>query len=242
MQGTLTLTTALGAGVLSFLSPCVLPLIPGYVSFITGLSVDELRGPLPVRTVLGRVLLRSAAFVLGFTLIFVLSGAAATTLGQFLQAHKTLFEKIAGVVIVILGIHLTGLVQIPFLNYEKKAYLQGSAGLPMAFLVGMAFAFGWTPCIGPILVGILGLAATQDTVLQGMGLLGVYSLGLGIPFILSALFIQGFFAFFARARRYLRWVEIGAGVLLVLIGLAIFLGQLQVILAYLPSWTYNFVK
>ncbi len=227
---------------LSFLSPCVLPLIPGYVSFITGLSIEELRGPLPLQTVLGRVFLRSLAFVLGFSLVFVLSGAAATTLGQFLQTHKTLFERIAGVVIVILGIHLTGLVQIPFLNYEKKTYVQGNAGLSMAFLVGMAFAFGWTPCIGPILVGILGLAATQDTVLQGMGLLGVYSLGLGIPFILSALFIQGFFSFFSRARRYLRWVKVGAGVLLILIGLAIFFGQLQIVLSYLPAWTYNFVK
>ncbi len=238
----LSVGAALGAGVLSFLSPCVLPLIPGYVSFVTGMSLEELQSPMPTSRMLGRVLLRSLAFVLGFSVIFVLSGAAATSLGQFLQNHKILFEKIAGGVIVVLGIHLTGLIQIPWLNYERKFHLSGGGGMWTAFLVGMAFAFGWTPCIGPILVGILGLAAAQETVLQGMGLLGVYSLGLGIPFILSALFIQGFLTFFRRAARYLRWVEVGAGLLLVVIGLTMFFGMFQAILGYLPEWTYRFVR
>ncbi len=238
-----TMWTALGAGILSFLSPCVLPLIPGYISFITGMTLDELKDLRDVRVLMSRVFLTSLVFVLGFTLVFVLSGAAASAIGQFLQQNKGFFEKIAGVLIIVLGLHLTGIYQIPFLNYEKKAHVQTRrGGYVSSFVMGTAFAFGWTPCIGPILVGILTLAASQKTLVQGMGLLGIYSLGLGIPFILSALFIQGFLVAFKRIRRYLRWVEIASGLLLVAMGVLIFTGQLQSLIGYLPEWFFQFAK
>lgn len=228
--------TALIGGVISFVSPCVLPLIPAYISYISGYSVAELQAVENRAAVTRDVFFATLAFVLGFSVVFVALGASASAVGNFLAEQKWILEKIAGVIIVIFGIHLTGLFRIKFLDYEKKAQVsQKPMGLFGAFVMGVAFAFGWTPCIGPILGAILAIAAVQETVGQGMFLLFVYSLGLGIPFILSGLFMNLFFSFFGKVRRYFRAIEITAGVLLILAGVLIFTGQLQQLATYLPQ-------
>lgn len=228
------LLTAAAAGVVSFLSPCVLPLIPGYISFISGESLTELREGEPDRRVRLRVLLRSVWFVAGFSVVFVALGASATEVGSFLLERMDLFRQVAGALIVILGLHLTGLIRIPFLQYEKKVEVRKQPlSFFSAFLVGAAFAFGWTPCIGPILAGILALAATQETVGQGMTLLAVYSLGLGVPFLATSLGVQRFWKFFTAFKRYLRIVEVISGVLLMAIGALIFTDRFGVLSQYL---------
>ena len=226
MTSNTNLITAALAGLVSFLSPCVLPLIPGYISFISGLSLQDLQASADGRA-LRRAFLSSIWFVLGFSLVFILLGASATALGQLFLQRLTLLKQIAGVVIIIFGLHLTGIFRIPFLQVEKKLEIRKKPlTLLGAFLVGTAFAFGWTPCIGPILAGILALASTQETILQGMLLLGVYSLGLGIPFLATSLGVGAFWKFFSRFRRYLRGVEIFSGILLVVIGILILTDRL----------------
>ncbi|MBI3323612.1 MAG: cytochrome c biogenesis protein CcdA [Candidatus Omnitrophica bacterium] len=230
----LNLVTAAVAGLVSFLSPCVLPLIPGYISFISGVSLGDLQAAGAAGQVTRRAFWSSVWFVLGFSAVFVALGASATVLGALLLQRLSLLRQAAGVVIVILGLHLVGVFRIPFLNYEKKLEVRqrplSSAG---AFLVGAAFAFGWTPCIGPILAGILALASTQESVFQGMLLLGVYSLGLGVPFLATSLGVGAFLKFSARFRRYLRAVEIASGILLIGIGVLIFTDRLTVLARYL---------
>lgn len=230
----LGLWTAAFAGLVSFLSPCVLPLIPGYISFISGVSFEDLQQGVPDRKAARRVFWMSVAFVLGFSVVFIALGASATVVGGLLLKQLELFRQIAGVVIILFGIHLTGLFRIPFLLMEKKIHLKKRplTGLG-AFLVGIAFAFGWTPCIGPILAGILALAATEATVARGVLLLAVYSLGLGIPFLLTSLFVQTFWKFFTRFRRYLRAVEIASGLLLIGVGVLIFTDRLTTLIQYL---------
>jgi cytochrome c-type biogenesis protein len=175
------------AGLVSFLSPCVLPLVPGYISMLSGTSMDELRGSTDP-ALMRRIFVNSIAFVIGLAVVFTALGASASVVGSFLVARRTIFNIVAGVIIVVFGLHLTGLVRIPFLyrsaGIQTSHSQRGSAG---AFLLGFAFAFGWTPCIGPILAGILTLAATRDTLFQGMVLLAVYSMGLAIPFLLTSL-------------------------------------------------------
>jgi cytochrome c-type biogenesis protein len=224
------------AGVVSFLSPCVLPLVPGYLSYVSGMSHAELQGgtlqggtAVTIQRAGGQaVLLRSvtanaAAFVLGFTTIFVLLGASATAVGQFLVATSGAFTKVAGVVIVLFGLHILGVLRVPVLYREKRIRTEARPRTLLgSYGVGMAFAFGWTPCIGPILAGVLTLAATQETVLQGMGLLTVYSLGLGIPFLVAALGANYLLAFTIRFRRYFRVVEVASGVLLIAVGVLVF--------------------
>ncbi len=232
-----TIFTALFAGFLSFVSPCVLPLIPAYLSFISGLSVEELKSTTNRAEVWRRVSLNSLAFILGFSVVFVALGASASAIGQFLQANKYLIEKVAGVVIVIFGIHFTGLFRIKWLDYERKMNVQvRKVGLFGAFILGFAFAFGWTPCIGPILGSILAIAATQETIWKGIGLLFVYSMGLGIPFFLSGLFMNLFFSAFQRAMKYMRIIEIVAGVFLIIVGVLVFTGKLAELTYYLPQW------
>lgn len=231
-----TILAALFAGFLSFISPCVLPLIPPYLSFISGLSIEEMRSVKNRKMVWKRVSLHSLFFILGFSIVFVAMGASASAIGQFLQENKYLMEKIAGVVIVIFGIHFTGLFRLGFLDYEKKLNITTNRAGPIpAFILGFAFAFGWTPCIGPILGSILAIAATQDAVLKGVGLLTVYSLGLGIPFFLSGLFINFFFSTFQRLIKYMRIVEIIAGVFLIVVGILVFTGKLAELTYYLPN-------
>jgi cytochrome c-type biogenesis protein len=222
--------TALVGGLLSFASPCVLPIVPGYLSFITGMGLDQLTQKESRARVVRAALINSVTFVIGFSVIFVLLGASATAVGRFMQEYMGIFSKVAGVVLIIFGLHMIGVVKIPFLLYEKRIHQEEKAtGILRSFSAGLLFAFGWTPCIGPILAGILAIAATTETATQGMALLSVYSLGLGIPFILSAVFLNAFFSVFSRIKVHLHKVEIAGGVILVLIGTLIFTNKLGVI-------------
>ncbi len=225
------LLAALGAGFISFISPCVLPLIPGYLSFISGVSVADMSAAEKRGEVLRKVALSSFIFVLGFSAVFITLGASASAVGKFLLSNKIgLFNRIAGAVIVILGLHVMGVIRIPFLNYEKRIQTRTKPlGALGTFLVGVAFAFGWTPCIGPILGGILGLAANQGTVGQGMLLLSFYSLGLGIPFLITAISFNWFLGFSGFFKRHFRAIEVVSGLLLVGIGLLMFFNQLGII-------------
>ncbi len=223
------LLTALFAGALSFFSPCVLPIVPGYLSFITGFSFDELTQDRRQKVV-WIAFWNSVAFVIGFSLVFIALGATATTIGGFLRSHLRLLGQIAGVIIILLGIHLTGLYRFSFLLYDKRVHGQQKArGFLGALLAGVFFGFGWTPCVGPILAGILALAAVSDTVFRGVFLLSLYSIGLGIGFILSALFLNQFLAAFKKIRVHLRKVEVASGVLLLFIGVLIFSNRLAFI-------------
>ena len=212
------------AGLASFLSPCVLPLVPGYISLISGASVEELqtRDSKLMKT----VMLHSVMFILGFTLVFVTLGAAASGLGQLVNEYKRYLTWVGGIIIIIFGLHLIGVFKIKALYADKRMHsLQGGKSPIGAFLIGFAFAFGWTPCIGPILSGILGLAANSDTLGKGIFLLWVYSLGLAVPFLLTSLGIDRFLVFYSRFRRHLHTVEVLSGVLLIAIGALIVAGH-----------------
>jgi cytochrome c-type biogenesis protein len=209
------------AGTVSFLSPCVLPLVPGYVSLISGTTVDELQQE-QKRNLFSGVMLKSAAFILGFSVVFIALGAAATKIGQITKSYHSVLSIVAGVVIIVFGLHLTGLLQIKALYADKRLHsITGGKSMWGAFVVGFAFAFGWTPCIGPILSAILALAAAQGTVQRGIVLLAIYSLGLAVPFLLTSLGIERFLAFYSRFRSHLHKVEVASGVLLIIIGLLI---------------------
>jgi len=212
------------AGLVSFLSPCVLPLVPGYVSLISGASVEELQSA--DRRLTRTVMLHSIMFILGFTVVFVSLGAVATGVGQLAHQYKKYLTWIAGIIIIIFGIHLTGLFKIKALYADKRIHsTQGTKSPIGAFFVGFAFAFGWTPCIGPVLAGILGMAANSDSVTKGILLLWVYSLGLAVPFLLTSLGIDRFLSFYGRFRRHLGVVEVLSGVLLIAIGGLILAGH-----------------
>ncbi|MCI0403522.1 MAG: redoxin domain-containing protein [Acidobacteria bacterium] len=217
-------------GLLSFLSPCVLPLVPGYISLMSGVSVDQLRegGPGRMRT----VLLHAVLFVLGLSVVFVAMGASASTVGQFLREHQTLLVRIAGVLIILLGIFLLGVFKVSALYRDARYHGALRPGKAGAFFLGAAFAFGWTPCIGPILAGVLLLAATKETVTQGVALLSVYSLGLGVPFLLTAVGINAFLSWYQGFRRYLNWVERVAGVLLIFVGVLLVANQFTRLAGY----------
>ena len=235
MSGNVTLVAAFAAGFLSFISPCVLPLIPGYISFVSGASLEDMcAGHGAARR---HVLLRSVAFVAGFSLVFIALGASATAIGRFILDKLPLLSKIAGVLIIVFGLHMMGAFRLGFLDTEKRAQAQRKpAGPGGAFLVGIAFAFGWTPCIGPILAGILVVAGSRETIAEGVWLLTVYSLGLGVPFLLTSLAIDRFFSVAARIRRHYHAIELVSGGLLVAIGVLIFTGQLTVIVRYLEPY------
>ncbi len=219
------------AGILSFLSPCVLPLVPGYVSLISGASVEELQSS--ERRMLRTVMLHSITFVLGFSVVFVALGAVATGVGQIVNEYHSILSKIAGIVVIIFGLHLTGLLKIKALYADKRLHeVKGGASAVGSFAVGFAFAFGWTPCIGPILATILVLASAEGTVLKGTLLLAVYSLGLAVPFLLTSLGIDRFLSFYGRFRRHLHTVEVLSGVLLIAIGVLIFLNNLRLLSGY----------
>jgi cytochrome c-type biogenesis protein len=226
------------AGLVSFLSPCVLPLVPGYVSLISGTGVEEMKGD---RKVSGAIMLNSLMFILGFSIVFIALGAVATSLGQLTRSYYPLMTKVAGVIIIIFGLHLTGLVPIKLLYADKRMHdVKGSSTAAGSFLVGFAFAFGWTPCIGPILATILTFAASQDGVGKGIGLLAIYSAGLAVPFLLTTLGINRFLTFYARFRRHLHTVEVISGVLLIGIGLLIFFRKFTLLSGYL-SFLNDFV-
>jgi cytochrome c-type biogenesis protein len=241
MSQEVTLLAAFAAGFLSFVSPCVLPLIPGYISFISGLTLEEMRGTTTQRSSRPQVLLASVAFVLGFTVVFVAAGASASALGKFIYAQSPILEKIAGTVLVILGLHMMGVFRIRLLENDKRIQTQRKPAGPIgAFVVGTAFAFAWTPCIGPILGGILAMAASRESVGEGMQMLAVYSLGLGVPFLLTSLAIDRFFAAAARIRRHYRMIELVSGGLLILVGLLIFFDQFTLIAKYLTPYLPTF--
>jgi cytochrome c-type biogenesis protein len=216
------------AGLLSFLSPCVLPLIPSYITYITGLSFADLQSEHPSHKVRQTAMLHSMSFILGFTVVFVLLGASATYIGSFLNQHAGFLRKAGGILIMLLGIHVTGLVPITMLLGEKRVTLHHKpAGFAGTFLVGIAFAAGWTPCIGPILAAILMVAATEENVYHGILLLLLYSLGLGIPFLLSSLAMHQFIVAFQRFKKYIRLFEIATGIFLVIIGIVIYFNWLS---------------
>jgi cytochrome c-type biogenesis protein len=216
------------AGLLSFLSPCVLPLIPSYITYITGLSFADLQSEHPSHKVRQASMLHSLAFILGFTVVFVLLGASATYIGSFLNQHAAFLRKTGGILVVLLGVHVTGLIPITMLLGEKRITLHRKpAGFAGTFLVGIAFAAGWTPCIGPILAAILMVAATEENVYHGIILLLIYSLGLGIPFFLSSLAMHQFIVAFQRFKKYIRLFEICTGVFLVLVGIMIYFNWLS---------------
>lgn len=211
------------AGLLSFLSPCVLPLIPSYITYITGLSFADLQAEHPSHLVRKKTILHSIAFILGFTVVFVLLGASATFIGSFMHRHAILIRKIGGVLIVLFGIHVTGLVPVKMLLGEKRVSIKHKpAGYVGSFLVGLAFAAGWTPCIGPILATILMVAATEEEVYKGILLLLLYSMGLGIPFLLSSLAMHQFLSLFNRFKKFIRYFEIITGLFLIIVGILIY--------------------
>lgn len=232
MNHELSIPIAFVAGIASFLSPCVLPLVPGYISMLSGASIEELKSDAS-GDLFQRVFRNSLAFVAGFSVVFVMLGASATWVGQFLRAHQSVFNMIAGALIIVFGLHLTGLVKIPLLYREARLDAgKPKRGLGGAFLVGFAFAFGWTPCIGPILAAILAIAAQRETVLQGMFLLAVYSLGLAIPFLLTSLGLSSFLKFYKGFRKHLQAVEVASGVLLIFLGALMALNKLTMISGY----------
>lgn len=208
---------------------------------MSGISLDELSKGTEKSLLARKAGLSSLFFVLGFAVVFIALGASATAVGRFLANHMAVISKGVGILIILFGLHTTGILPIKWLYYEKR--VQSSKfdpGLFGSFLMGLAFAFGWTPCIGPILAGILALAATQETVFQGMSLLLVYSLGLGIPFILTGFSLNIFLQFFNRYKRFIRWGEIFAGVLLIFIGALIFSNKLTLLIGVMPKWLFKF--
>jgi cytochrome c-type biogenesis protein len=221
------------AGLLSFLSPCVLPLIPSYITYITGLSFADLQAEHPTHKVRQLTIIHSLLFIAGFTTVFVLLGASATYIGGVLQEHMAAIRKAGGILIIIFGIHVSGLVPIGLLLGERRITLhRRPTGYLGSFLIGLAFAAGWTPCIGPILASILMVAATEDTVYHGIALLLTYSMGLAIPFFLSSLAMHQFLALFNRFKKYIRIFELVTGLLLVVVGVLIFTNNLSLLQRY----------
>lgn len=229
----ITFIGAFVAGLLSFLSPCVLPLIPSYMTYITGLSFADLQADHPTHKVRMQTIIHSLLFIAGFTTVFVLLGASATYIGGFLQEHMALLRKVGGVLIFIFGVHISGIFDFSILLREKRLTIHRKpAGYAGSLLVGVAFAAGWTPCIGPILASILMVAATEETVYHGIALLLSYSLGLGLPFFLASLAMHQFLVFFNRFKKYIRIFEIITGVLLMIVGVLIFTNYLTVLVTY----------
>jgi len=229
----ITFLGAFIAGLLSFLSPCVLPLIPSFITYITGLSFTDLQAEHPSHKVRQQIIIHTLLFIAGFTFVFVLMGASATFIGSFMQAHMPMIRKAGGVLIIVFGIHVSGVIPIHLLLGEKRFTIQRKpAGYLGSFLVGLTFAAGWTPCIGPILASILLVAATEDEVLHGIALLLTYSMGLAIPFFLSSLALHQFLVVFNRYKKYIRIFEIITGMLMVIVGVLIFTNNLSVFQRY----------
>jgi len=227
------------AGLISFLSPCVLPLVPGYVSFVSGVSIKELQeqGEVTSLSRKGRrdVLINSLCFVGGFSIVFILLGATATWLGSFLISHMSLLTKIGGLVIIFFGLFKLGLIRSLFFNRETRFHLKTRKfGFIGAILIGASFAFGWTPCIGPILGAILVYAGTLGSMSTGIALLSIYSIGLGIPFLITAFAINKFFKFFDKIKKHLGLIDKITGVIMILLGLMIFFNKLILIQSYVP--------
>lgn len=240
MNESVSVAVALMAGILSFLSPCVLPLVPSYLSFVTGMSLEDLQHGVDRKA----TLIHSLLFVVGFSLIFITLGASASFLGVFLQHYEVWIARIGGVIIVILGLHLTGVFKIAPLMREHRVHVNDKpAGYVGTLGVGAAFGAGWTPCIGPVLGAILTLAGTQESVWSGVMLLSVYSLGLAIPFLISALALDLFLGAFSRFRGLMPIMEKASGVLLIVLGFLLASGSFTILSTYLvrftPEWVLN---
>lgn len=234
------LAVAFMAGLLSFLSPCVLPLIPSYVTFITGMSLDELTTRERDRRT---VLVHGALFVLGFTLVFVTLGASATFLGSLLFYASDWVERVGGVLLVLFGLYLTGLIRLPGASREWRVHLSDKPlGYFGTVLVGVTFGAGWTPCIGPVLGGILTLAATRGSVSDGVGLLLIYSAGLAVPFLAAALLLDRFLGGVRKIGPWLPWISRVSGVLLIAMGLMMLTGTYTLLSSMLQSWTPEYLR
>lgn len=240
MTAELSYLTAFLAGLISFLSPCVLPLVPPYLCYMAGVSLDTLTQPKAadggaaavtaddhsIVAAETRIILPALAFVAGFSLVFTALGAGASTIGAFLRSQMDVLAMIAGVAIIVMGLHFLGLFRIGFLYREARFQSSGS-GVAGSFAMGLAFAFGWTPCIGPVLGAIFAVAGARDSVGEGAALLGAYSAGLGVPFLLAAMFVGPFMAFLTRFRRHVGTVEKVMGGLLVITGILFLTGSMQ---------------
>ncbi|MBI5874918.1 MAG: cytochrome c biogenesis protein CcdA [Deltaproteobacteria bacterium] len=224
-------------GFLSFVSPCVLPLVPSYISFVTGISFEELTGSNGGKELKKVILVNSLMFILGFSAVFVSMGASATFAGELLRTYQDIIRKVGGVVIILLGIHIVGIINFRILQQDKRLHFfrEKPAGILGSFLIGVGFAAGWTPCIGPILATILMMAASSDTLLHGVLLLIVYSLGLAIPFFLTAIGITTFLKHFNRLKRHMRVVSIATGSLLIITGALIYFNYFAIFTGYLNS-------
>jgi cytochrome c-type biogenesis protein len=228
---------ALLAGLISFLSPCVLPLIPSYVGFITGMSLQQLTAGDDRRMVLKTTALNSLMFILGFSLVFILLGATATVLGSSLNRYQNVLRWVGGSLVIVLGAHFSGLINIRFLQIEKRLHLrQRPLGVLGAVLIGMAFAAGWTPCIGPILGSILIVAATESSIWRGMALLAVYSVGFGVPFFIAAMALNRFLITYKKFSRHIPKIIVISGVLLMLVGILIITNNLSWLGLVLTDW------
>jgi cytochrome c-type biogenesis protein len=225
-----TVFAAFLAGVISFISPCVLPIVPGYLSFITGLSMDEMQGTGEQRRVLAGVIANMIAFILGFSVVFISLGATATFVGQLVFDYKEFLARNLAVLVIVFGLHFMKVIDIPLLNYEKRFHSRSKQfGVMGSFLIGLTFAFGWTPCIGPILASILFVASSQDSISQGIFLLAVYSLGLGIPFFLAGIAFNYFLGVSSKIKRHFKAVEVTGGVLLLVVGFLLLNNYLEII-------------
>ena len=236
-EPTVGIFLAFTGGLLSFLSPCVLPLVPSYLGFITGFTANEMANRRRIAMV------HSALFVAGFTLVFMLFGASATALGRVLRYYDVWFQRVGGALIILFGLYCLGVIKLSFLDQDARLHLDRKpVGYLGSVLVGMAFAAGWTPCIGPILGGILTLAAKEADFSRGMVLLGAYSLGLAIPFLVAAYAVESFLNWFQRFRRYLPWVQRISGVILIVVGFLMMTGQFTRLAGWLSNLTPNFLR
>jgi len=231
---------AFSAGLLSFFSPCVLPLIPAYLSYITGLSISEYSQELG-REARRRIIVKTLFFILGFATIFILVfGAGTTLLSSALKEHKDIVGKVGGVVIVIFGLHFAGLFKIKWLYREKRASVKMRAGYFGAFLVGIAFSAGWTPCVGPILASIIGMGLTADSQWNAIWLLSFYTAGLALPFFLTSLAINFFLPFFSRVKGHFRVIELVTAALLISVGTLMFTGEFSILSGlFMKYWPFG---
>jgi cytochrome c-type biogenesis protein len=220
------------AGLISFLSPCVLPLVPGYVSLISGAGVEELKSA--QGQLMRRVMVNSVGFIIGFSIVFITLGAISTEIGQLASRYKHTLSIVAGVVVIIFGLHLTGIFKIKALYADTRLHgLKGSSTPVGAFVIGFAFAFGWTPCLGPILSAILVVASQEDKIGRGILLLTVYSLGLAVPFLMTSLLMERFLKFYGRFRSHMHALEVASGGLLIALGILLVIGRFTLISSWL---------
>ena len=226
----MSLFIAFAAGLLSFVSPCVLPLVPSYVTYITGLTLEELTSETERARVRGVIIVNSLLFIAGFSAVFIAFGASASLVGQLLMTYQEFIRKLGGVLIVVFGLYVMGVLKIKFLMSEMRVHFQRRpAGYVGSFLVGVAFAAGWTPCVGPILGTILLYASTTDSLLMGVKLLASYSLGIALPLFITALAVDSFLNYFKKVRAYMYGISVASGVFLVLVGVMIYTNSLTLL-------------